>query len=70
MNKVGEFFALCREIKGLSLREVEVMTGISNATISQIETGKHGVTLVNAVKLCDAYGVSDTLTAAVVRGTR
>lgn len=39
--KTGQFLALCREIKGLSLREVEKRTGVSNAALSQIETGQN-----------------------------
>lgn len=36
---LGEYIALARELKGWSLRELEKRTGISNALISQIETG-------------------------------
>ena len=32
--------ALARDVKGLSLRQLETATGISNALLSQIETGK------------------------------
>lgn len=38
--KLGETFAAAREAKGMSLRDLERATGISNALISQIETGK------------------------------
>jgi transcriptional regulator with XRE-family HTH domain len=38
--KTAELLALCRELKGLTVRDVEKKTGISNAYISQIETGK------------------------------
>lgn len=37
--RLGEFIAVAREINGLTLRELEKRTGISNALISQIETG-------------------------------
>lgn len=36
----GEMVALAREIKGMTLRELEAETGVSNSLISQIETGK------------------------------
>ena len=55
---VGEFLAVCREIKGCALREVEQATGLSNAFVSQIETKNSGLSLRNAVKLCDCYGIS------------
>lgn len=58
MSKTSEMLALCRELKGLSLREVEQATGISNAYLSQIETGKiKNFSFKNAVKLCKFYNL-------------
>ena len=37
--KLGELLKLAREIKGMSLRDLEHETGISNALLSQVETG-------------------------------
>ncbi len=37
---LSEMIALARDVKGLSLRDLEKATGISNALLSQIETGK------------------------------
>ena len=37
---LGEMLGMAREIKGFTLRELEGKTGISNALLSQIETGK------------------------------
>lgn len=37
--KIGELIAVARECKGWSLRDMEKQTGISNALLSQIETG-------------------------------
>lgn len=37
---LGEALFLAREVKGKTLRQLERETGISNALISQIETGK------------------------------
>ena len=34
---LNEFFKLARKAKGVTLREVEKQTGVSNALISQIE---------------------------------
>lgn len=65
--KTGELLALCREMKGLSLRDVEMLTGISNPTISQAENGHHGLKFVTAVKLCNAYGITLDRLAATVR---
>lgn len=35
----GQMLALARELHGLSLRDLERRTGVSNALLSQIETG-------------------------------
>lgn len=37
--RLGELILVARECKGWSLRELEKRTGISNALLSQIETG-------------------------------
>ena len=37
--KLGELIAVARECKGFTLRELEKRTGLSNALLSQIETG-------------------------------
>jgi len=55
--RLGELIGLARECKGWTLRDLERATGISNALISQIETGKvkdPGFTTV--VRLADALG--------------
>lgn len=57
--RLGELVSLARELKGWSLRELEKRSGVSNALLSQIETGKikdPGFTTV--VSICDALGVS------------
>jgi transcriptional regulator with XRE-family HTH domain len=65
--KFSELLSLTRELKGLSLRQVEKSTGISNAFISQVETGKSEISFRNAVKLCDLYNLSLDRLAATVR---
>ena len=57
--QLGEMLALAREIKGCTLRELERQTGVSNALISQIETGKikdPGFSIV--VRLARGLGIS------------
>lgn len=56
---LGELIGVARECKGWTLRELEMASGVSNALISQIETGKvrdPGFTTV--VRLVDALGIS------------
>jgi transcriptional regulator with XRE-family HTH domain len=63
----GGLLALCREMKGLTLREVEAKIGLTNARISQIENGAPGFSFQNAVKLCDLYGISLDRLAKTIR---
>lgn len=56
--RLGELLAIGRECKGMTLRQLEKESGISNALISQIETGKvkdPGFSTV--VRLCEALGI-------------
>ena len=39
MAKIQELLSVARKVKGASLREVERATGVSNAYISQMESG-------------------------------
>lgn len=55
---LGEFIAVAREIKGLTLRQLEEKTGISNALLSQIETGHvKEPSWRNVVKIAKALGL-------------
>jgi len=55
---IGELIAARRKEKGWSLRKLEVLSGISNALISQIETGYvKDPGFRTSVKLCDALGI-------------
>lgn len=59
MATYGEYFKALRKTKGLTLREVEGKTGISNAYLSQLETGKvKQPSPVNLYKLAEFYEVS------------
>lgn len=54
-----EAIAYARECKGWTLRELEKKTGISNALLSQIETGHvKEPSFRNVVKISSALGVS------------
>lgn len=58
-NELGEFLKLAREQKGLTLRAVEKMTAISNAYLSQIESGKIKQPSPNMLyKLCEVYNLA------------
>jgi transcriptional regulator with XRE-family HTH domain len=55
---IGDLLRLHRRNTGLTLRDIEKSTGVSNAYISQLETGKiksPGIEIV--IKLCEMYGI-------------
>ena len=55
---VGEIINLARQIKGWTLRDLERESGISNALISQIETGHvKDPSFTKVVRLCEALGL-------------
>jgi len=65
--RLGELIAVARECKGWTLRHLEKQSGVSNALISQIETGKvrdPGFSVV--VRLMDALDVDVKRAAATV----
>lgn len=56
--KLGELIAVARECKGFTLRDLEKRTGISNALLSQIETGHiKEPSWRNVVKIAKALGL-------------
>jgi len=58
-QKLGEQLRAMRDAHGLSLRAVESATGISNAYLSQIETGRVEKPAPNILyKLAELYGTS------------
>ena len=58
-DKLGPFLAATRKGRKLSLRDVEAQTGISNAYLSQLETGKiREPSPMNLHKLSELYAVS------------
>lgn len=57
--KLHELLSLSRELKGVTLRDLEKRTGISNALLSQIETGKvQEPSFRNVVKIAKALNLS------------
>lgn len=56
--KLTELLTACREMKGYSLRDVAQKTGLSNAFISQLETGKAEPSLRTAVAISKCYGIT------------
>lgn len=55
---MGDKLRYLREQAGLSLRDVENRVGISNAAVSQIETGKIKDPRYSIVmRLCEVYGI-------------
>ena len=58
MKTIGEKFRLIREAKNLTLRDVETSTGLSNAYLSQLETGKIKNPSYKVIKqLSEYYGI-------------
>ena len=59
MENYGEYFRALRESKHLTLREVEKATDVSNAYLSQLESGKiRQPSPLTLHKLATFYGVS------------
>jgi len=55
---IGQFLRELRKAKGLSLRQVEKNTGVSNSYLSLVETGKRPASPEILRKLADLYDVS------------
>lgn len=59
MQTLGEMLCTAREQMGLTLRQVEESTGVSNAYLSQLETGKIKKPSANVLyKLATLYKLS------------
>lgn len=57
--KLHEMLAVAREVKGMTLRELETATGISNPALSQIETGHtQEPSWRNVMRIARALGLS------------
>jgi HTH-type transcriptional regulator, competence development regulator len=57
-TEIGRILREAREDAGYSLRMAERATGVSNALISQVETGHiKKPSFDTVIKLCDVYGI-------------
>lgn len=66
--RLGELLAVAREVKGMTLRDLEKTSGVSNAMISQIETGKvKNPSFATVVELADCLGLPLDRVASTVR---
>ena len=54
----GAWFLTMRKDRGLSLQEIEDMTGLTSSQVSRIENGRSELSLFAAVKICYALDVS------------
>jgi transcriptional regulator with XRE-family HTH domain len=58
---IAKVLRKAREDKGLALRDVEKITGLSNAAISQVETAKiRNPSFYSVASLCGVYGIPIT----------
>jgi len=58
MNNYGEYIKALRESKGLTLRDVERQTEVSNAYLSQLESSKiKQPSPITLYKLAELYGI-------------
>lgn len=70
-TRLGDLLGLARELKGMTLRDLEASSGVSNALISQIETGKvKEPSFSTVVALADALGLSLDRAAGAARKFR
>jgi transcriptional regulator with XRE-family HTH domain len=59
MDNYGQYFRALRESKAMTLRDVEKMADVSNAYLSQLESGKvRQPSPIILHKLAEIYGVS------------
>lgn len=66
--RLGKLIASTRKHQGLTIRELEFLSGISNPMICQIETGRiKEPGFFKVVKLCDALGISIQRAAQATR---
>lgn len=66
--RLGEIIAIARDCKGWTLRDLERECGISNALLSQIETGKiKNPSFATVVQIMDALGVKLDRAAVDIR---
>lgn len=68
MTTIAELISLSRELRGMTLRDLERATGITNPLLSQIERGKvKNPSFRSVVLISDALGLSLDRLARCVR---
>lgn len=55
-EKIGQEIAELRKSKGLTLRQLAEISGITFQNITKIEHGRYNVSIDILAKLCDALG--------------
>jgi transcriptional regulator with XRE-family HTH domain len=67
-NTLPEILKAARRAKGLTIRAVQAITGISNVSVNKYENDKAKPSFPATVLLCDAYGIAITALARAVLG--
>lgn len=57
LDRVGPMLQTKRKMRGLSLRQIEIRTGIKNTSVNNIELNKNGARLSSLVLIADALGL-------------
>lgn len=57
-ERIGQQIAELRKSKGLTLKQLAEISGITFQNITKIEHGRYNVSIDILAKLCDALGVS------------
>ena len=58
MLTIGEHMKAARKAAGLTLTQPQIKSGIERASINKMELGKKFPTLLTAISLADALGIS------------
>ncbi|MCZ0871254.1 helix-turn-helix domain-containing protein [Peribacillus sp. AS_2] len=58
MNNLGERLRAIRLEKGISSNQLEHLSGVSQSSISKIESSIHSPSIENLLKICEALEIS------------
>ena len=58
MINIGEQIKIIRNKKGITVRQLEVLSGVSNATISRIENDNQSPSIETLERICTALEIS------------
>lgn len=64
-QEIGQSIASWRKLYGLTAQQLAEKANASRDTISRLENGDPSVSLATFLNICNALGVTDTVTAAV-----